>query len=280
VIPATFDYEVAESVEHAIELLGTKDAKAIAGGHSLLPLMKLRFSRPSTLVDIGRIGGLDAVTDEGEQIAIGALTRHCRLEQDPLVRAGAPLLGYAAGLVGDRQVRHRGTIGGSLAHADPAGDLPAVCLALDAEIVARGPQGERTIPAAGFFRGRYRTVLEPDELIVQVRVPKTPGAGWSYLKFRQRALDWATVGVATLVRANGSLEPSIALVNMGQSPLRATAAEATLRDGGREAVAAAAARADEESDPTSDTWASADFRRHLARVLTEQAITEALSRAG
>ena len=280
-IPATFDYEVADSVEHALELLGTNgDAKLLAGGHSLLPMMKLRFARPATLVDIGRIDGLDEISDQGDHVAVGALARHCELERSPLVQREVPLLSYAAGLVGDRQVRHRGTIGGSLAHADAAGDLPAIALALDAQIVARGPQGERTIAAGDFFKGLYTTALAPDELIVQVRVPKTGDAGWSYVKFRRRALDWATVGVAAHVRENGSIDAHISLVNMGPCPLRATAVEDALRSGGRDGVAAAAEHADEGTSPISDTWASADFRRHLARVLTERAVAEALARAG
>jgi carbon-monoxide dehydrogenase medium subunit len=280
VIPAAFDYEVAESVEQALELLATRpDAKLLAGGQSLLPAMKLRFSRPATLVDIGRINGLDEIADEGDHVTVGALVRHCDLERNPIVRKEVPLLGFAAGLAGDRQVRHRGTIGGSLAHADPAGDLPAIALALDAEIVARGPKGERTIPAADFFRGLYTTALAPDELIVQVRVPKTGGAGWSYLKFRRRSIDWAMVGVAALVRANGSIEEArIGLVNMGPRPVRATAVEDALRGSARDGVAAAAGEAAAGTDPPSDTWASADFRRHLARVLTEQAVNEALAR--
>jgi len=282
VIPAAFDYEVAESVEHALELLAaTSGAKAMAGGHSLLPMMKLRFSRPSTIVDIGRIDELDDIADEGDHVTVGALVRHCDLERNPIVRSQVPLLGFAAGLAGDRQVRHRGTIGGSLAHADPAGDLPAVALALDAEIVARGRNGERTIPAADFFRGLYPTALAPDELIVRVRVPKTAGAGWSYVKFRRRSIDWAMVGVAALVRANGSIdEARIGLVNMGPRPVRATAVEDALRGSAPDGVAAAAGEAAAGTDPPSDTWASADFRRHLARVLTEQAVNEALARTG
>lgn len=281
-IPAAFDYEVADSVEQALELLTAKpDAKLLAGGHSLLPAMKLRFSRPAALIDIARIPGLDTVTDGGDHVAIGALVRHCELERDAIVRAELPLLAYAAGLAGDRQVRHRGTIGGSLAHADPAGDLPAIALTLDAEIVARGPSGERTIAAADFFRGIYTTALAPDELIVQVRVPKTAGAGWSYLKFRRRSIDWAMVGVAAVVRANGSIdEARISLVNMGPKPVRASAVEDALHGGSSDGVAAAAAHAAEGTDPPTDTWASSDFRRHLAPVLTEQAVNEALSRTG
>ncbi|MBJ7454584.1 MAG: xanthine dehydrogenase family protein subunit M [Thermoleophilia bacterium] len=280
-IPSSFDYEVAESVDHALELLRTKeDPKLIAGGHSLLPLMKLRLARPGTLVDIGRLGGLRGVRDAGDHLAIGGLTRHHDLNTDPLARQHCPLIAYAAGLVGDPQVRHRGTIGGSLAHGDPASDLPTICLVLDAVIVARGPGGERTIDASGFFNGFFDTALAEDEIITEVRVPKTGSAGWSYLKFRQRALDWATVGVAAVVGAsNGSIQGAkVAFTNMGQTPLRATAVEAALAGAPRDAVAAAAQKADEGTDPPSDTWATGDFRRHLARVLTGRAVEEALSR--
>jgi carbon-monoxide dehydrogenase medium subunit len=280
-IPAVFDYQLADSVEHAIELLGSReDAKLLAGGHSLLPLMKLRLARPSTIVDIGRVSGLSGVRDAGDHLAIGALTRHRDLERDPVAKEHCPILPYTAGLVGDRQVRHLGTIGGSLAHGDPASDLPTVCLVLDATLVARGPGGERTIPARDFFRGFYETALEPTELLTEIRVPKTGAAGWSYMKFRQRALDWATVGVAAVVTAsNGSVEEArIGLTNMGQTPLRASAAEAATAGAARDGLAAAAERADEGTDPPADTWASSDFRRHLARVLVRRALEEALSR--
>ncbi|HSJ74144.1 MAG TPA: xanthine dehydrogenase family protein subunit M [Miltoncostaeaceae bacterium] len=280
-IPAGFEYEVAESADHALELLRTtEDAKLIAGGHSLLPLMKLRLARPGTLVDIGRLSDLRGVRDGGDHLAIGALTRHHDLNNDPVANDHCPLIAYAAGLVGDPQVRHRGTIGGSLAHGDPASDLPTICLTLEADIVVRGPNGERTVDAKDFFRGFFETALGEDEIITEVRVPKVGSAGWSYLKFRQRALDWATVGVAALVGAqNGSIEGArIGLTNMGQTPLRATAVESALAGAPRDGVAAAVERADEGTDPPSDTWASADFRRHLVRVLTGRAVEEALSR--
>ena len=280
-IPAGFDYEVAESADHAIELLRTKeDAKLIAGGHSLLPLMKLRLARPGTLVDIGRLSDLSGVRDGGDHLAIGALTRHHDLNNDPLAKQHCPLIAFAAGLVGDPQVRHRGTIGGSLAHGDPASDLPVISLVLEADIVARGPNGERTIDAKDFFRGFFDTALGEDEIITEVRVPKVGSAGWSYLKFKQRALDWATVGVATVVGvSNGSIEGArVGLTNMGQTPLRAAGVESALAGAPRDAVKAAAEKADEGTDPPSDTWASADFRRHLSRVLTGRALEEALSR--
>ena len=280
-IPAPFDYEVAESVEHAIELLGSKeDAKLLAGGHSLLPLMKFRLARPAMLVDIGRVSGLAGVTDGGEHLAIGALTRHHDLANDPLVQEHCPILAHAAALVGDSQVRHRGTIGGSLAHGDPASDLPTIALTLDAEIVVRGPNGERAVGAAEFFKGFYETALEPTEVLTEIRMPKTGTAGWSYVKFAQRELDWATVAVAAVVEAgNGTIESArIGLTNMGQTPLRAAAAEQALAGTSRDGVAAAAANADEGTDPPADTCATSDFRRHLSRVLTARAVEEALSR--
>jgi carbon-monoxide dehydrogenase medium subunit len=280
-IPAGFDYEVAESVDHALELLRTKeDAKLLAGGHSLLPLMKLRLARPGTLIDIGRLTELRGVRDAGDHLAIGALTRHHHLNTDPVANEHCPLIAYAAGLVGDPQVRHRGTIGGSIAHGDPASDLPTIALVLDAVIVARGPSGERTIDARDFFLGFFETAVGEDEVITEVRVPKVGSAGWSYLKHRQRALDWATVGVAALVGAsNGSIEGArVGFTNMGQTPLRAPAVEAALAGAPRDSVSSAAERADEGTDPPSDTWASADFRRHLSRVLTTRAVEEALSR--
>ncbi len=278
-IPARFDYEVAESPEHALELLGSReDAKAIAGGHSLVPAMKLRVARPALLVDIGRLDGLAGVRDTGEQLAIGALTRHAALARDPLLQQHCPLVAHAAGLIGDPQVRHRGTIGGSLAHGDPASDLPAVVLALGAELVVRGKGGERVVPAADFFRGVFETAVGPGELLTEIRVPKLAGAGWSYLKFRRRAQDWATVGVVALLgRDNGRVtSAAVALVNMGGTPLRAAGTEAALV-GGASAADASAAIAD-GTQPPSDPTASGEFRSHLARVVGRRAIEEALAR--
>jgi len=207
-IPAPFDYEVADSVEHAVELLGSReDAKLLAGGHSLIPLLRLRFTRPALLVDIGRIDELRYVRDAGDKLAIGGMTRHHNVQHDPLVQEHCPVLSYAAGLIGDPQVRHRGTIGGSLAHADPAGDLPAVLTALDAEVVIQGPEGERTVPVGEFITGVFDTVLGPQDVLTEIRVPKLGAAGWSYLKFTRRAQDWATVGVTAIVRrSNGSVD--------------------------------------------------------------------------
>ncbi len=280
-MPAEFDYEVAESVDHAIELLGSReDAKLLAGGHSLLPLMKLRLARPATLIDLGRVSGLSGVRDAGDHLAVGALTRHHELEHDPVARQSCPILAYTASLVGDRQVRHMGTIGGSVSHGDPASDLPTVCLTLDATFVVKGPGGERTIDAKDFFQGFFETALAPGEVLTEIRVPKTGSAGWAYLKFRQRSLDWATVGVAAVVhKQNGSIASAhIGLTNMGQTPLRASGAEAALSGAPRDAVASAAAKGDEGTDPPADTWGTADFRRHLARVLVGRAVNEALAK--
>jgi len=272
VIPAEFEYEVAESVEHAVELLGREGAKVLAGGHSLLPLMRLRFARPSLLVDLGRVDGLSYVREDGDRLAVGALTRHHDLERDALLGEHCPILSYAAGLVGDPQVRHRGTIGGSVAHGDPASDLPSVLLALDAELTARGPEGERTIAAAEFFTGFLETALGPQDVLTEIRVPKQAGAGWAYLKFNRRAQDWATVGVAA-VAANGGAK--VALVNMGATPLRAGAVEQALASGAD--AAAAAEQAAEGTSPPSDTNGSTEYREALARVLVRRALEQALA---
>jgi aerobic carbon-monoxide dehydrogenase medium subunit len=277
-IPAPFDYEVAESVDHAIELLGTREeAKVLAGGHSLLPLLRLRFTRPSLLVDVGRLVELSYVRDAGDSIAIGALTRHHDVVTAPLLQEHNPLVSFAAGLIGDPQVRHRGTIGGSLAHGDPASDLPAVVLALDGEIDIAGPNGARTVAAGEFFHGVFETAVGPQELVTEVRVPKLTGDHvWSYLKFRRRAQDWATVGVAAVARrSNGGVaDAAIALVNMGATPLRAQTAEAAWTVG----EADPGTQADEATEPPSDTSATADYRRHLARVLVRRAVEEAEAR--
>jgi aerobic carbon-monoxide dehydrogenase medium subunit len=279
VIPAPFDYEVAESGEHAIALLGEReDAKLIAGGHSLLPAMKLRLARPSLLVDIGRLAELSYVRDGGEHIAIGALTRHHDVHANPLLQEHCPIVAFAAGTIGDPQVRHRGTIGGTLAHGDPASDMPSVTLALDAELVLRGHGGERMVPAADFFIGVFQTAIASDEMLVEVRVPKRASAGWSYMKMRRRAQDWATVAVAAIVeRTNGSVgKASIGLANMGATPLRARAAEEALAGGAE--IGEAAALIPDATDPSSDQAATAEFRRHLAEVLGRRALEEAIAR--
>jgi len=277
VIPAAFDYEVAESVDHAIALLGEReDSKLLAGGHSLLPAMKLRLARPALLVDVGRLDDLSYVRESNGHIAIGALTRHKDVASATLVREHCPIVSHTAGQIGDPQVRHRGTVGGSLAHGDPASDLPTVILALDAELVVRGSTGERTVPASAFFTGVFQTAVGSDEVLVEVRVPKLAAdTGWSYTKMSRRAQDWATVAVAAVVeRSNGSVrKAAIALTNMGATPLRATAAEEAIAGGG--SIDDASTLASEGTEPSSDHAASADFRRHLARVLTQRALSEA-----
>ena len=279
-IPAKFDYERADSVDAAVALLQQhgEDAKLLAGGHSLLPLMKLRLARPSVLVDIGRIGDLSYVKDDGDHVAIGALTRHHDVAASDVLASAAPIVAYTAGQVGDPQVRHMGTIGGSVAHGDPASDLPTVLLALDATFVAQGPDGRREIGAADFFGGLFETALRADEVLTEIRVPKTDGAGWSYQKFHRRAQDWAIVGVAAVVtrQDGGSSNARIALTNMGEVPLRASEVERRLADGGDAATAAEAAS--EGTNPPSDTFASAGFRKHLAQVLVRRALEEAAAR--
>lgn len=273
-IPAQFDYQRASSVDEAVGLLAEHgdDAKLIAGGHSLLPLMKLRLAAPSVLIDIGRIGELSYVTDGSGTVRIGALTRHRDLETSDLLREQVPLLAHVAGQIGDPQVRHRGTIGGSIAHGDPASDLPAALLALRATLVARGPGGEREIAIDDFFTGFLETALAADEVLTEIRVPALPGVGWAFEKFNRRAQDWAIVGV-TAVLSNGSDGPGVGLVNMGSQPLRAAGVEDALRAGS--AAADAAARADEGTEPPDDLNASPEYRRHLAQVLVRRALETA-----
>jgi carbon-monoxide dehydrogenase medium subunit len=270
-IPAAFDYVRAASAEEAVSLLSQHgdDAKLLAGGHSLIPLMKLRLATPAVLIDVARIGDLSYIRDSGDHIAIGALTRHHDIENSDVLKSQVPILAHVAGLVGDPQVRHRGTIGGSLAHGDPASDLPAVVLALGGTLVARGPSGDRAIPAADFFTGFLETALGPDELLTEIRVPKVAGAGWSYQKFNRRAIDWAIVGVAAV--RNGTT--GVALVNMGSTPLRATAVEEALSQGA--SAADAAMQATEGTEPPTDLNASPEYRRHLAQVLVRRALQEA-----
>jgi carbon-monoxide dehydrogenase medium subunit len=268
VIPAAFDYQRATSADEAISLLAGAgdDAKLLAGGHSLLPLMKLRLASPSLLIDIGRLRDLSYVRDGGDHMAVGALTRHRDLEISEVLRKEVGILAHTAGQVGDPQVRHRGTIGGSLAHGDPASDLPTVILALGGTLVARGPRGERTIAAQDFFQGFLETALAPDELLTEIRVPKLTG-GWSYQKFNRRAQDWAIVGAAA-ARVNGGV--SVALTNMGPTPVRAAAVEAAVASGATAAEAAAAAS--EGLEPPADLNATPEYRRHLATVLVRRAL--------
>jgi aerobic carbon-monoxide dehydrogenase medium subunit len=268
-IPAEFEYEAADSVEHAIELLGSNpDARLIAGGQSLLPLMKLRLSSPALLVDLGRVEGLAGVREDGDTLAIGALTLHEDLHRDATVLLRCPLLAHAAGEVGDPQVRHRGTLGGSLAHAAPEGDLPAALLALEGELVVQGPNGTRTVSATDFFVGPFTTALGPQEVLTEVRVPATDAARWSYRKFHPRAQDWAIVGVAAL--ANGTTR--VALMSMGPTPMRASGVEAALAGGANAATAAGSAL--DGTAPVDDAFASAEYRNHLAGVLVRRALEE------
>ena len=241
----------------------------LAGGHSLLPVMKLRLAAPELLIDIGRLAELRYVRVEGDELAIGAGTRHHELATSDLVAAEAPLLGAVARTVGDPQVRHRGTLGGSLVHADPASDLPAAVLAFGGTVVVRGPRGERRVPVTEFFTGLFATAVEPDELLVEIRVPRASEGrrrGWAYEKFTRRANDWAIVGVAVV-------DGRVGLVNMGSTSLRASATEAALASGA--SIADAAALADQDTDPPGDLAATPAYRRHLARVLTRRALTTA-----
>jgi carbon-monoxide dehydrogenase medium subunit len=272
VIPAPFEYARPGTVDDALALLAEHgdEAKLVAGGHSLLPLMKLRLATPGVLVDISRLDELSYVRDAGDEVRVGSLTRHHDVERAPLLREHCGLLAHVAGVVGDPQVRHRGTLGGSLAHGDPASDLPAAVLALGSSMLLRGPDGDRVVAADDFFTGFLETALRPDEVLVEVRVPKAGRAGWSYQKFVKRAQDWAIVGVAAVV---GPEATGVALVNMGATPVRAIAAESALAGGAM--AAEAASLADDGTDPGSDINASGEYRRHLARVLTRRALEEA-----
>jgi carbon-monoxide dehydrogenase medium subunit len=232
--------------------------------------MKLRLARPEMIIDIGRLADLSYIRVSGDHVAIGALTRHQEVVTSDVLAHEVPLLPAAAAQVGDPQIRHRGTIGGSLAHGDPASDLPAVVLALGATMVARGPGGERTIPAGEFFKGFMETALAPDELLTEIRVPRMEGAGWSFQKFNRRALDWAIVGVAA-VKNNG--HSGVALVNMASTPVRASAVEAALANGA--SPAEAAAHAADGLEPPTDTNAGPEYRRALAQVLVRRALEEA-----
>lgn len=270
-IPAAFDYVRVDSADAAIAQLVEHgdDAKILAGGHSLIPLLKLRLASPSVLVDVGRVKDLSYIREAGDHIAIGALTRHRDVEISSVLAQHNPLLAAAAAQVGDPQVRHRGTIGGSIAHSDPASDLPATVLALGGTLVARGPKGERTISSSDFFQGFLTTALAADEMLTEIRVPKITGGGYSFQKFNRRAQDWAIVGVAAW-KANGSC--GVGLVNMGSTPIRATAVEKALAGGA--SAADAAALAAEGTEAPGDLNGSTEYREHLARVLVRRALEE------
>jgi aerobic carbon-monoxide dehydrogenase medium subunit len=280
-IPAKFDYVRPSSLDDAVSALasGGEDAKVIAGGQSLLPLLRLRFSYPSVLVDVGGLDALRGVRDLGSELEVGALTTHYELTRDPLIAAHCGLLAQAAGMIADPAVRHRGTIGGALAHADPAGDLPAVITALDATLVATGPGGERLIAPGDFFTDYLTTSLAPGEVLTAIRVPKLDGWGYRYEKFHVTAQAWAIVGVAAVARrANGHVaEARVGLTNMGSVPVRAHSVEAAASgaEASAAALAAAAASADEGTNPPTDLRGAADYRRHLARVLTGRALAAA-----
>ena len=268
-IPASFDYVKASSADEAISLIGEHgdEAKLLAGGHSLIPMMKLRLAVPSVLVDIAGVRDLSHVEDRGDHIAIGALAKHRSIETSELLIAQCPMLAHVASKVGDPQVRHRGTIGGSLAHSDPASDLPAAVLALGGSLIVQGPNGQREIAATDFFTGYFESALAEDEMLTEVKVPKSPGTNWNYQKFNRRAQDWAIVGVAA-AQVDGAMQ--VSLVNMGSTPLRATAVETALASG-----ASAAEAADEAANGTeapTDLNASPEYRAHLARVLTKRAL--------
>jgi carbon-monoxide dehydrogenase medium subunit len=271
-IPSPFDYVRAGSVEEALAALAEhgEDAKVLAGGHSLLPLMKLRLAVPELLIDISGIPDLSYVRVEGDGasavVAIGAGTRHFELERDEVARAEVPLLPHVAGLVGDAQVRHRGTIGGTTAHSDPASDLPTALLALGGTVVLQGPGGRREVPVTEFWTGFFETAMSPDELVVELRVPRTGSAGWAYEKFTRRANDWPIVAAA-------AVDGRVALANMAETVLRATATEEALAAGA--SIAEAAALADQGTSPGADMHADADYRRHLARLLTRRALERA-----
>ena len=281
-IPAKFDYVRPSSLDDAVQALadGGDDAKIIAGGQSLMPLLRLRLAYPELLVDVGGLDELRGVTDEGDALLIGARTTHYQLVHDPLVAEYCGLLAEATATVADPAVRHRGTLGGALAHADPAGDLPAVVLALDATSLAHGPGGEREIAAADFFVDYLTSALEPGEILTAVRIPKlSPDWGYRYEKFHRTAQAWATVGVAALARrSNGTVaEARIGLASMGPVPVRATATEAAAAGAAasRDALQAAAASAADGTEPPADLHGAADYRRHLARILTGRALAAA-----
>jgi aerobic carbon-monoxide dehydrogenase medium subunit len=279
-IPAPFEYRRADSADDAIEALGTDpDAKLLAGGHSLLPLMRLRLARPSLLVDISRIADLKYVREDGDRIAIGAMTSYYDIVRDELVNQHITLLAQATETVADSQVRHRGTLGGSLAHADPAGDLGAVALALDAEMTIAGPSGTRTVPASDFFVDYFTTAIGEGDILTEIRFPKYTGWGSHYEKFNRTAQAWSMVAIAAAVRVEGGsiAEARVGVTNMGSTPIRARGVEEALvgQPPTAEAVRAAAERVTEGTSAPSDADAASDYREHLAKVLTGRALLAA-----
>jgi aerobic carbon-monoxide dehydrogenase medium subunit len=279
-IPVAFEYVRPTSVQDAVSAMQSagEDGKILAGGQSLMPVLRLRLADPSTIVDLGGIAALRGIRIDGDHLVVGAMATHAEVAASSMVQTEAPLVAAVAAVIGDRQVRHRGTMGGSLAHADPAGDLPAAAVALDATLVLAGPSGQRSVPAREFFTGIFTTAMQPDEVLVEARFPRLPGWSASYEKFHRTAQAWALVGVAAAVRReNGSIaEARIALTNMGPTPVRATDVEAALAGAADlGTVRSAAARAGEATSPPSDVHGSAEYRRHLAGVLTARAVAAA-----
>jgi carbon-monoxide dehydrogenase medium subunit len=281
VIPAAFDYVAPTSVDEALSALAEHgdDAKVLAGGQSLLPILRMRLNSPATVVDLGRIGELRGIREEDGALAVGSMTTYADVLADGLIGQHAKLLQEAVRQVADPQIRHRGTIGGALVHADPAGDVGAPALALDAEFVIAGPGGRRTVPAGDFFRDLFETAVGEDELLVEIRFPKHTGWGAHYEKFVRVSHQWSIVAVAATVRVEGGsiAEARVGLTNMGSTPLRAPAVEQALvgQAPTSEAVREAAASAAEGTNPPSDLNGDADYRRHLATVLTSRAVLAA-----
>ena len=275
-IPLEFEYQAPATLEEAISLLagGDEDVKVLAGGHSLIPLMKLRLAAPSLLVDIRKVPNLKGISSSNGDAKIGALTTHAEVEA-----GGLGLTSQVAGTIADPQVRHRGTIGGSLAHGDPASDLPGVLLAAEGSVDVQGPNGSRTIAAADLFEDYLTTSVADDEIVTSVTIPRLDGYGYAYEKFNRRAEDWAMVAVAVWVNNEGGTvsDVRVGLTNMGSTPLRATAVEEALRgqSASADAIAKAADLAAEGTEPPGDLNASPDYKRHLARVLTRRALTKA-----
>ncbi|MEV6642971.1 xanthine dehydrogenase family protein subunit M [Amycolatopsis sp. NPDC051371] len=280
-IPASFDYVRPSTVDEAVQALASagEDAKVIAGGQSLLPVLRMRLAAPTTLVDLGRVAELRGVREDGGDLVIGAMTTHYDVQRDALVAEHAALLKEATDTVADPQIRHRGTLGGAIAHADPAGDLLAPVLALDASLVLAGPSGRRTVPAAEFFQDLFTTALAADELLVEIRVPKHTGWRAHYEKFNRVAQAWSMVAVAVTVRTEAGVieEARVALTNMGSTPVRASGVEAALvgAQASADSIAAAASHAAEGTNPPVDSNADVEYRRHLAQVLTGRAIAAA-----
>ncbi|MGN6413073.1 FAD binding domain-containing protein [Flexivirga sp.] len=281
-IPAAFDYAAPASVDEALALLAEHgdDAKIIAGGQSLLPVLRLRLNAPEFLIDLGRIEALRGVRDDGDHLVIGAMTTHAAVASEPLVAQHAALLGQAVRTVADAQVRNRGTFGGALAHADPAGDVGAPALALDAQFVIAGQGGgTRTVGASDFFVDLFETAIGEDELLTEVRIPKHTGWGAHYEKFVRIAQQWSIVAVAATVRAEAGTiaEAKVALTNMGSTPIRATGVEQALQGqpATEDAIRSAVADVADGTNPPSDLNGDADYRKHLAQVLTRRAVLAA-----